>query len=51
MPAKTQLIDLTDKMKEAVVGDYLVKPGDTLHVFSEDTQLYLQETGQSKNDA
>lgn len=29
-----------------VEGDYLVKPGDTLHVYSRKNQLYIRETGQ-----
>lgn len=45
-----KLIELTPKMKSEVIGDYLVRPGDTLHVFEQDERLYLRETGQMKQE-
>ncbi len=49
-PVKTKLIDLTTQMQEAATGKYLVKPGDTLNIFNENNQLYLQETGQPRHE-
>ncbi|WP_027420320.1 serine hydrolase domain-containing protein [Crocinitomix catalasitica] len=50
LPTKTELIELTETMCENVLGDYLVKPGDTLHIFEEEERIYLQETGQVKHE-
>lgn len=50
IPTPTEYIAPTSKMTEMVVGNYLVKAGDTLCVFSEDKRLYLQETGQPKHE-
>lgn len=49
-PKPVQTIGLTDRMKSTVLGDYLVKPGDTLHVFEQDDRLFLRETGQMRHE-
>ncbi len=49
-PVLTSLIDLTDKMVKAAAGDYLIKAGDTLHVFEENDHLFIKETGQEQHE-
>lgn len=49
-PKRSTLIPLTESMKTKVVGDYLVKAGDTLKVFENDKRLFLQETGQNQHE-
>jgi CubicO group peptidase (beta-lactamase class C family) len=46
----TELVALTESMKSKVIGDYLVKKGDTLSVFELDNKLYMHETGQIKHE-
>ncbi len=50
LPESTQLIELTKEVQQEVIGNYLVKPGDTLKVFEEGGKLYLQENGQTKHE-
>lgn len=49
-PDLISLIDLNDTVIDAVVGSYLVKPGDTLHVFESSHRLYIQESGQIRHE-
>lgn len=50
LPVYRQLVPLTNNMKSMVLGNYLVKPGDTLKVFELNESLYMQETGQTKHE-
>lgn len=49
-PTEEKLIELSSAMKMSAIGDYLIKPGDTLKVFEAEGKLYLQETGQVKHE-
>lgn len=50
LPKRMNLIPLTDQMKRHVIGDYLVKEGDTLRVFERENGLFLRETGQLEHE-
>lgn len=45
-PEPAVFIEPTLKHLRKFEGDYLVKPGDTLHVYTRENQLFLRETGQ-----
>lgn len=49
LPTLTKSIALSERIKAQVLGDYLVKAGDTLSIFEEKGVLYMQETGQRKH--
>ncbi len=36
--------------RDIVIGDYLIKDFDTLHIYSTDGKLFLKETGQSPHE-
>ncbi|MEZ4720980.1 MAG: serine hydrolase domain-containing protein [Flavobacteriales bacterium] len=46
MPGLQKYIAYSDSTCEHVKGDYLIKEGDTLHVYSADQRYFMQETGQ-----
>lgn len=50
LPASRQPIALTDSLCSLVVGDYLIKTGDTLRVFQNESSLFLQETNQEQHE-
>ena len=50
LPDRTRLIDLSDKTKQQIVGNYRVKNGATLKVFEAKGKLSLQENGQAKHE-
>lgn len=50
LPDKTQIIDLSEKMRNRVIGNYKIKNKGTLHIFNEDGKLYLQENNQEKHE-
>ena len=45
-PRRYAYRETSESQTMAIVGDYLIKPGDTLHVTSSDSKLFMRETGQ-----
>ena len=46
LPERQTFIPYSKRTAELIEGDYLVKPGDTLHVYSDSAGHFMQETGQ-----
>jgi CubicO group peptidase (beta-lactamase class C family) len=46
LPIKKTVIGVSEKEMQSIVGDYLIKPYDTLHVFEDSGRLYQQENNQ-----
>ncbi len=49
-PHPTPLIPLTEEMKTLAIGSYLLKPGDTLHIYEQAGSLFMKETGQESHE-
>jgi CubicO group peptidase (beta-lactamase class C family) len=49
-PEKQNLMELNDEYKEIVTGEYQVKKGHTFTVFTEGSRLFLQESGNKKQE-
>ncbi len=50
IPPKKKYRNFNPLERTQYVGDYLIKPGDSLSVFVEDELLFIKETGQEKHE-
>lgn len=46
IPAPEKLVPYAAHVEKTIAGQYLVNPGDTLHIWAAEKQYFLQETGQ-----
>jgi len=47
LPTQYQSVALDENSRKQYLGNYLIQPGDTLTVYQDDGQLFMQETGQT----
>ncbi|WP_107039701.1 serine hydrolase domain-containing protein [Brumimicrobium mesophilum] len=50
LPEETKLIKVPNKIRQQILGKYLVKESIVLNVFEENGKLFLQESGQAKHE-
>lgn len=49
-PITKKMIELPQHRKAQVIGDYLVRVGDTLKIFELENKIYMQESGQMRHE-